>query len=463
MGPYPDTNDRDQSIQRLERPVDRGNPSGTAPARRCARAGRIHHQIHRRGIGCGGDGHRFVREPRPTRTHVHPDRRHRRNNRWHSDWVVLRSLPDGKRQPVVWSVDHQLGPAEQPTGPDPAPGASGQRFDLSAPVVRADWSTRLGLYRSSVWSTRVDLVVTDPGVIVAAVSLLNQTLERVDTVASRFRPDSEINALYRASVSRDPVPVSVDLLEAVDIALRAARLSNGAVDPTVGTAMCRLGYDRDFKVMERDVTDRLPEPGPVPGWRSVDIDVERSTITLVVGTLLDLGATAKAWAADRAATAIASRLGCGVLVSLGGDIAVDGVAPEEGFSVGIADVCGDPSAPVAVSIASGGLATSGISNRHWTLGGHPVHHLIDPATGLSVDSPWRTVSVAAGSCVDANTASTAAMVMGETAVSWLEQERLPARLVRLDGSTLAVAGWPQDPPDSAPTSTGSRSRTPVTP
>lgn len=250
-------------------------------------------------------------------------------------------------------------------------------------------------------------MVTDPGVIVAAVALLNQTLERVDIVASRFRSDSEINALRRTSVTGDPVPVSGDLLEAIEIALRAARLTDGAVDPTVGTAMCRLGYDRDFSVMERHACGALPEPGPVPGWQSIIVDVERSLVTLLPGTLLDLGATAKAWAADRAVEAITSRLGCGALVSLGGDIAVGGDAPDGGFSVGIADVCGDPAAPVAVSIVSGGLATSGIGNRHWTLGGHPVHHLIDPATGRSVDSPWRTVSVAACSCVDANTGSTA--------------------------------------------------------
>ena len=313
-----------------------------------------------------------------------------------------------------------------------------------------------------MWSTRVDLVVTEPGVIVAAAALLNRTLERVDTVASRFRSDSEINALHRDSAGGDPVPVSVDLLQAVEIALRAAGLTDGAVDPTVGTAMCRLGYDRDFRVTGSNTRGHLPEPGRIPGWQSVDIDVERSTVSLPVGTLLDLGATAKAWAADRAATEIASRLGCGVLVSLGGDIAVDGVAPEGGFSVGIADICGDPSAPVTVSIVSGGFATSGIGNRRWTLGGHPVHHLVDPSTGLSVDSPWRTVSVAAGSCVDANTASTAAMVMGEPAVAWLEQGCLPSRLVRLDGSMLTVAGWPQEPSATALASTGSRPRTSVT-
>jgi thiamine biosynthesis lipoprotein len=310
--------------------------------------------------------------------------------------------------------------------------------------VDADRPVVLAVYRSSVWSTRVDLVVTDPGLMVRATRLLEATLERVDAVASRFRSDSEINQLHRAADGVTPVVVSAELSEAIGVALRAARLTDGAVDPTVGAAMCRLGYDRDFSLVPADVAGTLPEPGPVPGWRSVVLDTERSTVTLPAGTVLDLGATAKAWASDRAARSIASRLGCGALVSLGGDIAVSGVAPEGGFAVGIADICGDPSAPTTVAIESGGLATSGVGNRHWSVGRHPVHHLLDPTTGLPVDTPWKTVSVAAGSCVDANTASTAAMVMGEAAIAWLSDARLPSRLVRRGGETVTVAGWPDE-------------------
>ncbi len=313
---------------------------------------------------------------------------------------------------------------------------------MSATAVGVGRRPRLGVYRSEVWSTRVDLVVTDRYRVVAATGLLHAELARVEAVASRFRPDSEVNKLHAAAASGRPIPVSADLLESVTIALRAARLTNGAVDPTVGAAMCRIGYDRDFSAVMQGVPGDLPEPDPVTGWRSVSVDAERSTVALPAGVVLDLGATAKAWAADLAATSIASRLHCGVLVSLGGDIAVRGPAPEGGFGIGIADVCGDTGAPVTVAVTSGGLATSGIGKRHWTVGGLPVHHLIDPATGSPARTPWKTVSVAAGSCVDANTASTAAMVMGRSAVTWLEDQRLPSRLVGLDGTTLAVGGWP---------------------
>jgi thiamine biosynthesis lipoprotein ApbE len=294
------------------------------------------------------------------------------------------------------------------------------------------------------------VVVTDPSAVVAASRILDEELDRVEAVASRFRDDSEVSRLHRtAGDGQGPqgdgvaVPVSPDLADALAVALRAAELTDGAVDPTVGAALCRLGYDRDFPEVAHGVRGTLPDPAPVPGWRSVDLDTAAGTVTLPAGTLLDLGATAKAWAADRAAAAIATRLGCGVLVSLGGDVSVRG-APAEGFAVGVADVCGDPDAPTAVSIRTGGLATSGVGNRHWTLGGVPVHHIVDPATGLSTDSCWRTVTVAAGSCVDANTASTASLVLGDDAPAWLASLHLPSRLVRTDGTVVTVVGWPDD-------------------
>ena len=130
------------------------------------------------------------------------------------------------------------------------------------------------------------------------------------------------------------------------------------------------------------------------------------------GTSLDLGATAKALAADRAAATIHGRLGCGVLVSLGGDASAAGPAPAGGFAIGIADTCTSPAPAEAIAISSGGLASSGIGVRHWRLGAHQVHHIVDPATGLSAAPCWRTVSVAAATCVQANAASTAAMVLG---------------------------------------------------
>ncbi len=293
--------------------------------------------------------------------------------------------------------------------------------------------------------TLVRLVVTDPSCLAPARRMLADDLDAVDVVCSRFRPDSEIISL-RTAQGR-PVQVSPLLAEAIAVALRAARLTEGDVDPTVGGAMAAVGYDRDF--------DGVPRTGPplavtarsVPGWCEVHLDGQ--LLTMPAGIQLDLGATAKAWAADRAAARIAPRFGCGVLVSLGGDIAVAGPAPEAGWRVRVQDVTGSPDdVPVGpyalIAIRDGGLATSSTTARRWQRGGDVLHHILDPRTGWPAEAVWRTVSVAASTCVDANTASTAAVIRGRAALGWLARLGLPARLVDSTGVVFTVAGWPNE-------------------
>jgi thiamine biosynthesis lipoprotein len=295
-------------------------------------------------------------------------------------------------------------------------------------------------------------VVTDPRRLPEAERLLAADLADVDAACSRFRADSEIRALRNAHGR--PVRVTPLLAEAIAVALRAARLTDGDVDPTVGAAMSAAGYDRDF--------DRIPRIGPplvvttrtVPGWREVHL--EGRSLTMPSGVELDLGATAKAWAADRSAARISARLGCGVLVSLGGDIAVAGPAPrapetpEGGWRVRVQDVTGSPEDPpvgpyALIAIRAGGLATSSTAARRWQRGGDVLHHILDPRTGWPAEPVWRTVSVAADSCADANAASTAAIIRGRDALGWLARLGLPSRLVDATGVVFTVAGWPDEP------------------
>lgn len=295
------------------------------------------------------------------------------------------------------------------------------------------------VFRTRALGTTAELVVTDAGMLVAAAALLESELVRIDRVASRFRSDSELSMLNAAA--GHPITVSADLFDAVAVALGMAEATGGLVDPTVGRALCRLGYDRDFAEVAGGRAGRLPRARAVPGWRSVFVDPSARTIELRKGTSLDLGATAKALAADTAARVIAERLGCGALVSLGGDAAVAGPVPL-GFAIGLADMCTSAAADEAVAITSGGLASSGVGVRRWRLGNQEVHHIVDPGTGLPAAPCWRTVTTVAASCVEANAASTAAVVLGSRAIGWLASLSLPARLVRLDGTVLHTTGWP---------------------
>jgi thiamine biosynthesis lipoprotein ApbE len=309
--------------------------------------------------------------------------------------------------------------------------------------------------RSAAWQalgTGIVLRVSDPAMLERARGAVERELAAVDLACSRFRADSELSRANHAegrAVSVGPL-----LLEALEVALRAAALTDGDVDPTVGRALELAGYDRDFRELPpptAQTTARPPRSNLVSAsiradWRAVAVDRARATVRVPAGMHLDLGASAKAWAADRAARAAADAGGCGVLVSVGGDIATCGPAPESGWRIRVTDDHRSDAAAEGqtISIRSGGIATSSTMARRWQHAGRTMHHIIDPATGAPVRASWRTVSVAAASATDANIATTAAIVRASAAPSWLAGLGLPARLLAWNGEITTVGGWPAD-------------------
>jgi FAD:protein FMN transferase len=298
----------------------------------------------------------------------------------------------------------------------------------------------------SALGTTATLVVTEPKALPRSRRILDEVLADIDRSCSRFRADSDLSRVNDAG--GQPVTVSPTLIDAVDVALRAARLTDGDVDPTIGKALRLLGYDRDFATVAATGGPLSYVAERVPGWWTVDVDHTAGTVRVPDGVQLDLGATAKALAADRAAAAIAQDPGGGVLVSLGGDVAVAGPAPSAGWAVLVTDDhAAGPDAPgETVAIRTGGMATSSTAVRRWRRGDDAVHHIVDPATSRAADAVWRTVTVVAASCVDANIATTSAMVRGETAIDWLSGLTLAARLVRPDGTVVRIGDWPEPTP-----------------
>ncbi len=296
----------------------------------------------------------------------------------------------------------------------------------------------------------VAVVAVSDGVALARAQMaVQRTIDEFDIACSRFREDSELCALNRAAGSETRVgPV---LMQATLAALRAAQLTDGDVDPTVGRALIALGYDRDFEALKSTDRERPISIVPAPGWQAVRVDEAAGTIRVPRGVSLDLGATAKALAADRAAARAHAAAGSGVLVALGGDIALAGPVPAGGWRVRVTD---DHRAGVEapgqwIVLRSGGLATSSITARRWQAGARSLHHLVNPATGAPAEVVWRTASVVAVTCLDANIASTAAIIRGRQAPDWLESLGLPSRLVSSSGTVHHLAGWPAEGDDLA--------------
>lgn len=296
-------------------------------------------------------------------------------------------------------------------------------------------------YASRRWDalgTYVFLAVSDDRRLDAAVPTAERLLAAVDRTCSRFRTDSDLTHANRNPgrwVAVDPL-----LVAAVRVAVEAARATDGLVSPCLGRHLVSLGYDGDLRTLTpRATTDAAP---PTPdAWRSLEVDDE--AIRVPGGCSLDLGATAKAWAADLIATTVADRLGCRALVSLGGDLRISG--PEGSTPEWPVQVAERPDAPEheTVWIRSGGLATSSTLVRRWrTLDGE-LHHLLDPRSGRPVTGSLRTATATGHTSVAANVASTAAVVLGDAALDWLADRGVAARLVHRDGSVTRVGGWPE--------------------
>jgi thiamine biosynthesis lipoprotein len=288
-------------------------------------------------------------------------------------------------------------------------------------------------YDFTIWSTTGRVVVTDQLALGSVVEIVRAGLDDVERACSRFRPDSELATLTPGTQRLSPL-----LADLVATALDAAEASGGLVDPTVGGALRALGYDRSIELLPAD-GGPVRVARDVPGWRRVHLSGDR--LELPRGVHLDLGATAKARAADLTASRAAETVGVGVLVELGGDIATAGPAPEGDWQVLARDTTDDP--PCQVSLAAGSaLATSSTVRRAWRRGGIRLHHIVDPRTAAPASPVWRSAAVAARTCVEANTASTAAVVLGREAAGWLADRGYSARLVDQQRRVVRVGGWP---------------------
>ena len=274
---------------------------------------------------------------------------------------------------------------------------------------------------------------------------------------SRFRPDSE---LWRVNHARGrTIRVSSLLAEAVAVALAAADVTDGDVDPTCGRSLARLGYDRDF-AQARQNTSPLSQPAvPAAGWQAVELDRERREIKIPDEVMLDLGATAKALAADRAAVRISASLNCGTLVNLGGDIRVAGEPPAEGWRIGIVDDRGFDGAgagPAPVTRRPAPAQRRGDYPRRWP--GHLVHQGPSLVAGQHPASPHHRAGHrnACGVLAGARSALPPPPASMRTRPARLRSSAangrpdgwrassLPARLVDHDGEVVTVAGWPAD-------------------
>jgi len=245
----------------------------------------------------------------------------------------------------------------------------------------------------------------------------------VEARCSRFDPESELRRL--APQTGRPVVVSPLLLQAVGFALKVAKASGGAFDPTVGRRQEARGFDRNYRTGAAHPSGI--DPDPTASWRDVRVNQSSSTITLRRPILLDLGAVAKGLAIDLALHELGAF--AGAAVEAGGDLAVRGTAPGGGlWRIGIRHPRRPEATCAVLAVSDAAVCTSGDYER---LAPTPDggNHLLDPRTGRSVEGV-ASCTVVAPNAVMADALGTAACVLGPAAaIPWLERQGAEAMLL----------------------------------
>jgi thiamine biosynthesis lipoprotein len=252
---------------------------------------------------------------------------------------------------------------------------------------------------------------------------------------SRFLPTSELTRLNRFAGSLTIVtPETFDL---VALAVDAWHLTAGAFDPTVHDALCGLGYDRDFGSLTW--VREVGPAAPTPGCRDIELLAECRGVRMPYGVHLDLGGIAKGHAADLLVARLLARGAAGACVNLGGDVRVDGRAPDGHPWVIELDLGVGPAPELRVALAAGGVCTSSRRRRSWCAGSNVVHHLIDPRTGRSVDEGLASVSVIARHAAQAEVLTKAVFLAGpDEGQVLLDELGVAGVLVRDDDSLIEV-------------------------
>ena len=289
----------------------------------------------------------------------------------------------------------------------------------------------------SDWSCAIDLTTEDAHLETAAATV-RALMHEVSRSANRFRADSDISRINTAAGRFVRVsPLTIDL---VDVACDVARLTDGCVDPMVGADLIAAGYDQDIEVVRSRSAAPVCRPSRVRAtWQDVRVDRTLNRIGIPAGSMLDLGASAKAWAVEEAAASAARRTGAPVLVGIGGDLAMCR-DPGDGWRIDVSEIRGDVAEELLVS--EGAMATSStVGRRFHDPDGAERHHLIDPRTRGAATSRWRTASVWAPSTVTANAMSTWALIDADAAESAIEKQGLAARFVSHDGVVAYAGTW----------------------
>jgi thiamine biosynthesis lipoprotein len=224
-----------------------------------------------------------------------------------------------------------------------------------------------------------------------------------------FSRTDERSELYKLNAAGS-MEVSPELLDVIQTALSYCELSDGAFDITLGRISDEYAFTSDEHHVPTD--DELRGLMLSTGREKIELDGSR--VTLHDGAVIDLGAIAKGYIADRLDEYLVENGQQSAIIDLGGNIRCVGTKPGgEPFTVGIQYPFGEVKKSIAaVKVDDLSVVTSGIYERSFEQDGVLYHHILDPKTGRPCDNGLLAVSIISQKSVDGDALSTACFALG---------------------------------------------------
>jgi len=239
-------------------------------------------------------------------------------------------------------------------------------------------------------------------------------IARLDAIMSDYRESSELMSVCRQAFNQ-PVNVSDDLYNVLNISQELAARTGGAFDVTVGPVV-RL-WRRARRIEALPDSQRLAQARALVGYSNLHLDARHRTVKLdQAGMLLDLGGIAKGYAADEAMKVLKQHGIERALVAAGGDIVVSRPPPDaRGWRIGIATADSSARSPARyLLLRDAAVSTSGDQEQFVEIQGIRYSHIVDPRTGMALTG-HRSVTVVAANATASDGLATAVSVMGPSA------------------------------------------------
>lgn len=262
------------------------------------------------------------------------------------------------------------------------------------------------------------IVYADSATASRAASAAFARIAELDAALSDYRAGSEINRL--SDRAGDAVRVGEDLYAVLELALRLARESGGAFDPTVGPLTRLWRAARTSGTLP--APDVLERARALVGSEKVSLDSAARTVRLAKRTMrLDLGAIAKGYVIDEALGALGRAGVRRALVEAGGDIAVGDPPPGlQGWRIEVPGATGEL-ARRAGALANAAIATSGHAEQFIVIGGVKYSHVVDPRTGLGLTNGLSATVIAEDGALADALATTATILGAEAGLAFIER------------------------------------------